>query len=688
MLKDLCVTGNWKSGEEGESSSDDEARSKGYESDDSEFEAQMNGKQPLKTTKKARSSNDDEDYDGANGQARRGSDALAEVKYASKGDFALGSFSNDADPSTGNQKRSVRWKKGTKNQDADDDYDILADDCDRVEGNGERGGIGGDEELDELVVGFLNRESTAGGPSKNLKNDDHFDNNDDEGIKFYNEKDRWAKRNAQDAGDEAESALVMRGEKLNPEQERLMQKKMEKKKGFDDEYDLTGGAMGSSTSKNMTFSYYHQLNRKEEERKAKLSETLDKFGDDIEKKIQLVGYFSGLYVRFVIENIPVEFINQFDPCKPLLAGGLNPGEDEFRIVHTKLKRHRWYPKILKAQDPLLISMGWRRFQTQPVFASEDPNGRHRYLKYTPLHMHCVAAFYAPVVPPNTGFLAIPVREQRIANFRISCSGYTVGNDDTAEIVKKLKLTGTPAKIEKTTVFIKGMFSSEIEATKFVGAKLKAVSGVRGIIKAAPKGKQGMVRATFEDKIFPSDIVFIRAWKRVEPPIYCSIQRNLVDPDWVGMRTMRELRWDYGVPLKTNKDSEYREIKRRHRVVEEDEDLNAQKVLLSRNMKMQLPYDMKEEFIPLKPTNELRDRIQGATTIAPEPHEQRRQALLDAFEDRADAMSKVKDLARKRARERAVKKAERENEEYARGLKRAKKETSRMREFRSQHKSRH
>ncbi|CAD2218828.1 40S ribosome biogenesis protein Tsr1 and BMS1 C-terminal, putative [Angomonas deanei] len=105
-------------------------------------------------------------------------------------------------------------------------------------------------------------------------------------------------------------------------------------------------------------------------------------------------------------------------------------------------RHRWYPKILKAQDPILLSMGWRRIQTQPIFATEDPNGRSRYLKYTPQHMHCIAAFYAPVVPPNTGFLAFPVREQRTTNFRITASGYTVGNDVTTGVVKKLKLTGT------------------------------------------------------------------------------------------------------------------------------------------------------------------------------------------------------------------------------------------------------
>ena len=39
---------------------------------------------------------------------------------------------------------------------------------------------------------------------------------------------------------------------------------------------------------------------------------------------------------------------------------------------------RWHAKILKSRDPLVFSMGWRRFQSMPVFATEDANGRLRY----------------------------------------------------------------------------------------------------------------------------------------------------------------------------------------------------------------------------------------------------------------------------------------------------------------------
>ena len=39
---------------------------------------------------------------------------------------------------------------------------------------------------------------------------------------------------------------------------------------------------------------------------------------------------------------------------------------------------RWHAKILKSRDPLVFSVGWRRFQSMPVFATEDANGRLRY----------------------------------------------------------------------------------------------------------------------------------------------------------------------------------------------------------------------------------------------------------------------------------------------------------------------
>ena len=68
------------------------------------------------------------------------------------------------------------------------------------------------------------------------------------------------------------------------------------------------------------------------------------------------------------------------------------------------------------------------------------------VKYTPEHLHCIANFYGPMTPQGTGILGIA--PQNFDGFRITMTGNILDMSKSSELVKKLKLIGTPAKIYK------------------------------------------------------------------------------------------------------------------------------------------------------------------------------------------------------------------------------------------------
>lgn len=290
--------------------------------------------------------------------------------------------------------------------------------------------------------------------------------------------------------------------------------------------------------------------------------------------------------------MPHEFIDHFDPSYPVLIGGLLSGESQIGYVRVRIKKHRWYGRILKNRDPLIISMGWRRFQTQALYSVEDHNGRNRLLKYTPQHMHCYATFWGPVTPQNTGFIALQSVTERSSDFRIAATGVVLDLDKSAQIVKKLKLIGKPAKVYKKTAFIKEMFNSSLEVTKFEGAALRTVSGIRGQVKKAIKSPAGAFRATFEDKISTNDIVFLRSWFTVPIPKFYATVTSLLLPlmekdKWTGMKTVGRMRFEQGLKAPNNPQSHYTDAQRK--------EFHFKPFTIPNKLQEQLPYKSKPKL---------------------------------------------------------------------------------------------
>lgn len=279
-----------------------------------------------------------------------------------------------------------------------------------------------------------------------------------------------------------------------PDAQALRAKKEILKRKFDEQYD------DPESSKGLDF-----YDSAKDEIARQLAVNRAEFADivDPESRTLVEGFRPGSYVRVELQNVPCELVEHFDPKYPVIIGGLLAAEERFGYVQVRIKRHRWFTRPLKTNDPLIFSLGWRRFQTIPIYSLDDHSIRMRMLKYTPEHMHCYATFYGPVSLPNTGFCAFNSLSDDVPGFRISATGVVLDIDRSVKIVKKLKLTGVPYKIFKNTAFVRDMFNSALEVAKFEGANIKTVSGIRGQVKKALPKPDGAFRATFEDKVLKS-----------------------------------------------------------------------------------------------------------------------------------------------------------------------------------------
>ncbi|XP_053676043.1 ribosome biogenesis protein BMS1 homolog [Anopheles nili] len=408
---------------------------------------------------------------------------------------------------------------------------------------------------------------------------------------------------------------VTRVEEKNMSRSELMAKKMKLKAKFDSEYDNP-----EKDDQHIEGDHqYYEMLKADALRQSELNKKeFSNLDEDV--RLNIEGHRAGLYVRMNFKNVSSEFVEHFDPAYPVLIGGLNMVEENVGYVNCKVKKHRWYKKTLKTGDPLIISLGWRRFQTIPIYAKVEDDFKHRFLKYTPNHVTCSMSFWGPITPQNTGLLAIQSvaydqKEVRRLGFRVAATGAVSESDKTVNIMKKLKLIGTPDRIYQKTAFIKGMFNSALEVAKFEGAKIRTVSGIRGQIKKAmPPG--GSFRATFEDRIKLGDIVFCRTWFKVPvPKFYAPVTNLLLAPEkktqWIGMKTLGQLKREKNIQFEPKEDSTYKKIVR--------EKLAFRPLVIPKSLQRALPYKDKPKLGPVNPKKSFESE---RVAVVLSPHEQK------------------------------------------------------------------
>ncbi|KAH0787889.1 ribosome biogenesis protein Bms1 [Histomonas meleagridis] len=333
--------------------------------------------------------------------------------------------------------------------------------------------------------------------------------------------------------------------------------------------------------------YDEEENVNEAEEDVNENDGEDPIYEDGEERVQPQGEVPpGKYIRVSFVDIPPAFVERFDPKNPVVIGGLFPEEYEKESVQqwVKIKRHRFYARKPKSSDPMIVSIGWRRYQAIPIYFNEERDGKLKFLKYMPDFLTCYATFFGPNSAINVGVTAFQHIKEKLDSFRISATGVTIKEMGDGYVVKKLRVKGHPKEIFKRTAMIENMFTSDVEATPFVGALIRTVSGIRGVIKKVEKN--GVVRCTFEDKIKKSDIVFLNTWVKVHPTEFFQPVNSLLSDSWGLVRTTAELRSYLNLRPEYNEDSVYRDVDR--------PEIKKPSMRIPKSINEQLPYKIKKQ----------------------------------------------------------------------------------------------
>lgn len=79
--------------------------------------------------------------------------------------------------------------------------------------------------------------------------------------------------------------------------------------------------------------------------------------------------YPGFYISITLQGFPFEKLS--DNSGPILLSFLLKHERKMTQLHAKVRRNPYYPSnetIIKSNEEYLISMGFRRFITRPIFS--------------------------------------------------------------------------------------------------------------------------------------------------------------------------------------------------------------------------------------------------------------------------------------------------------------------------------
>ncbi|KJE95409.1 Tsr1 protein [Capsaspora owczarzaki ATCC 30864] len=225
------------------------------------------------------------------------------------------------------------------------------------------------------------------------------------------------------------------------------------------------------------------------------------------------GVESGSYITVHIQNVPVAAFEDYRPEIPFLLFGLLEHENKMSVCNIAIQRTGSFEAPIRAKEPLLFQVGFRRFTAEPIYSTHTLGSKHKMERFLHLGRFTIATIICPLVYPTAPVLVF--KAQVDGSLPYVGSGTLLSVDPDRIVLKRIILSGVPYKINRRSAVIRFMFFNRDDIDLYKRHELYTKHGRRGHIKG-PIGTHGHMSVTFDRQLVSQDTVCLNLYKRVFP----------------------------------------------------------------------------------------------------------------------------------------------------------------------------
>lgn len=220
--------------------------------------------------------------------------------------------------------------------------------------------------------------------------------------------------------------------------------------------------------------------------------------------------------------------------RPICVWGLLEYEHKVSVMHFLVRRSPDDADLpVKGKDPMLFSVGFRRFVSRPVYSQNTNGDKHLVERFLYKDRWTVASTYARIMFPPAPVLmfrgdgapgfALAGHEEEAQQVLsqwpfnpVVAYGSLMAVDPHRLLVKRIILTGEPAQSHKRSALVRKMFFNPDDVRWFKPIELRTKKGLTGHIRE-PHGLKGHMKCSFDAYIKQDDVVCMSLYKRQFPP---------------------------------------------------------------------------------------------------------------------------------------------------------------------------